>query len=543
LDVQLQPDAAIGYIEWTMVFRNDHPSQREARAQVLLPPGGVVSRVVLWIDDEPREAAFAGAGRVREAYKKVAVQQRRDPLLVTWAGPDRVMLQCFPVPPQGEMKICLGIAAPLHPAGDDAEVFRLPCFTERNFNIPRQQVHSLWIESDRPFKAKPKCLLPAEGSRPVEAAQLSGRSAKEPADSSSAADGNRDGKNGRAKYALRGTLSDDELTSSECAVSASRSEKPETPWVPDPKHPAKIIRQHSAAETARPKRHIVLVIDGSAGMREYFTPISEAIADVSPETEIRVLVAADEVIDLSDALKDRSAGKSSVLAEQLRKRAGVGGCDNLPALLHAFEEVSRGGKTVVWIHAAQPVLLQPATPLVQWMERGSPITLYDFAVAGGPNRLLEAFRTVPGIRSVPRLGPATDDLKGLMMRLTGRTKQRRQERSCEERQPPSSPATLPQLAQLWAADQVDAILQSGKADDRVQAVKLASAYRIVTPVSGAVVLENRQQYQDTKLDAPDPESLPAVPEPETWMLLLAALPGGLWWWERRRRLKKQTKKP
>ncbi len=96
-------------------FRNQHEwSQREARAQVLLPPGGVVSRVTLWVNGEPREAAFAGRGEVRAAYQQVAVQQRRDPVLVTMSGPDRVLVQCFPIQPNGgTMKIRLGITVPL----------------------------------------------------------------------------------------------------------------------------------------------------------------------------------------------------------------------------------------------------------------------------------------------------------------------------------------------------------------------------------------------------------------------------------------------
>lgn len=99
---------------WTLEFRNDGVPDRETRAQILLPPGGVVSRLTLWANGEEREAAFAGRSKVRAAYQEVAVQQRRDPVLVTTAGPDRVLIQCFPVPRNGgTMKVRLGITAPL----------------------------------------------------------------------------------------------------------------------------------------------------------------------------------------------------------------------------------------------------------------------------------------------------------------------------------------------------------------------------------------------------------------------------------------------
>jgi len=50
---------------------------------------------------------------------------------------------------------------------------------------------------------------------------------------------------------------------------------------------------------------------------------------------------------------------------------------------------------------------------------------------------------------------------------------------------------------------------------------MASTYQLVTPVSGAVVLENKEQYRQAGLTPASPESSPAiVPEPETWALLL-----------------------
>ncbi|MGH9945257.1 MAG: VIT domain-containing protein, partial [Pyrinomonadaceae bacterium] len=132
MDSSLDTDAALGYLEWTLVFRNDADAQREARAQVRLPPGGVVSRLTLWVNGEEREAAFAGRGQVRQAYENV-VRTRRDPVLVTTSGRDNVLVQCFPVPPGGgEMKIRLGITMPLILEDRERTALRLPYFHERN---------------------------------------------------------------------------------------------------------------------------------------------------------------------------------------------------------------------------------------------------------------------------------------------------------------------------------------------------------------------------------------------------------------------------
>ena len=101
LDAAVDADGAAVYTEWTLEFRNVSMRQREARAQIALPPGGVVSRLTLWVNGEPREAAFSGRSEVRQAYQKVAVEQRRRSVLVTTCGPDRILMQCFPVPANG----------------------------------------------------------------------------------------------------------------------------------------------------------------------------------------------------------------------------------------------------------------------------------------------------------------------------------------------------------------------------------------------------------------------------------------------------------
>lgn len=147
IDAVLQPAAATGYLEWILEFRNDTGSQQEARAEILLPPDAVVSRLTLWINGEEREAAFAGSSQVRQAYERI-VQARRDPVLVTHAGQDRVLMQCFPVPPHGGlMKVRLGITTPLAFASLDRASLPLPVITEQNFGTVDNLEHSLWIES------------------------------------------------------------------------------------------------------------------------------------------------------------------------------------------------------------------------------------------------------------------------------------------------------------------------------------------------------------------------------------------------------------
>ena len=161
IDTNADAQASVIYSEWTMVFQNDAIEANEARAQILLPPDGVVSRLTLWVNGEPREAAFSSTGKVRRAYQQVAVRQRRDPVLVTWKGKDRVLMQCFPVPANGgTMKVRLGITSPMKWCGTSAHpTDNLLCYVqpaqiiERNFRMAEGLKHAIWIDSNSPLRA------------------------------------------------------------------------------------------------------------------------------------------------------------------------------------------------------------------------------------------------------------------------------------------------------------------------------------------------------------------------------------------------------
>jgi hypothetical protein len=58
-DGHLDARSRLGYGEWTMVFRNRSLNPQEARCQVLLPRGGRVSRLTLWVEGEHDAARLA----------------------------------------------------------------------------------------------------------------------------------------------------------------------------------------------------------------------------------------------------------------------------------------------------------------------------------------------------------------------------------------------------------------------------------------------------------------------------------------------------
>jgi hypothetical protein len=86
---------------------------------------------------------------VTDAYNAV-VSKRKDPVLVTTSGKDRVSMRAFPVPENGEMKIRIGITAPLELDNETAGRLPMPYFQERNFEANVE--HSVWFESKKPLE-------------------------------------------------------------------------------------------------------------------------------------------------------------------------------------------------------------------------------------------------------------------------------------------------------------------------------------------------------------------------------------------------------
>ena len=492
-DAIVEAESASAYTEWTMVFKNTSPRQQEARAIVLLPPGGVVSRLTLWIDGEEREAAFGGRSQVKEAYRKV-VQRRRDPVLVTTCGPDRVLVQCFPVPPSGgSMKIRLGITSPLDLDALDLGLLRLPYFIESNFNLPETGTHSVWIESEG------KLAAPA-GMEGWVADQTPGKG-----------------------FALRGSFQTSMLDMP-LAVKVARPGAASECHAVDKRGPVpQAIRQVIREKPVEMPGRIVVVIDGSRKMGEYRGALESIVAALPEGCEFAALLAADEVRELVP-LQPLTAPALERFAGQVKAARLAYGCDNVRALANAWD--AAGGATnsaILWLHAAQPVDFGGLEQLRQKWERrsGNPVLLCA-QFGPGPNVVVQGLDKISAVRSIVRSGDTAEDVRRALALWAGKGRAYRIERNAEGQTalPPGASAS-DHVARLWALDEVRRLSASGLDADRTRSLEMARLYQLVTPVSGAVVLETQQQYREADLEPVSSQSVPTIPEPGTWLLLAA----------------------
>ena len=474
LDGSVDADGGVGYMEWTLTFRNDSNVQREARAEVQLPPGGVVSRLTLWVNGEEREAAFAGRGQVREAYQKVAIQQRRDPVLITTAGRDRILVQCFPVPPdKGEMKIRFGVTLPLVLEDETHAKLLLPHFVSKNFSIPDDVKHAVSVQGKTAMW-------------PLNYALLTNRR--------------------EDVFNVAGTISDNELADNRSTIALNRHDVKEA-WARDPFNPGFAITQSVTEHTPAQLRRIVVVIDTSTSMRDYAPEIHRAIGSLPAGFDVKLIWA--------DA--DNSGGNFSF----------AGGADNAPALLQAWDSAAEmlGNNAIVWIHNPQRLLLSSVDDLRKRWERPYGPTLYSVQVSDGADEIEKQLDGIDEVKPVARTGLLQNDLENLFAQLTERVKTLQFERSSrklDKHKAMSGPQTSDHLARLWANDEVARILAPRDESLTAEARSLAIQYQLVTPVTGAVVLENAEQYRASGLQPVNAGTVPTIPEPAMVVLLIVA---------------------
>lgn len=340
-DGHVDAGSELGYGEWTMVFKNGSATAREARCHILLPRDGRVSRLTLWVNGEPMEAALNTVSKVKAAYRAVAVVQRLDPVLVNVVAPDTVMMQCFPVPAHGEMKIRIGITAPL-----DAGTWEMPRIIERNFGLAKKLESAVWLQGDQGFS-------------------LTGNG--EPFSSM------RDGE----AQSLAATLAGESVLRGDLVVKMGREPVSQVVWCEDrfANDAERFLIREPVTRQAAPSGKPVMVIDGSAAMREMRDELLKLVPTLG-ERGISIILADD--------------GAKAIAANELGKHRFSGGRDNEPALREALRLAKENGGPVVWIHGPQAVGLSHSEAIMQLLERGQNRPMI-YAVEGfpGPNRLAQ----------------------------------------------------------------------------------------------------------------------------------------------------------
>jgi hypothetical protein len=499
------------YAEYTLEFVNDGNRPREARSQIILPPGGVASRLTLWIDGEERESAFGRRDTVRQAYGSV-VRRSLDPALVTTAGPDRVLLQCFPVNTGTPMKVKVGFTLPMIPDGDRM-ILQLPYFAERNFGYAPDMRAAVWAESDAPIHGDSDGLrneTVSAGSRPL--------------------------------YAVRGEISPGDISSLRM-------------YVPSPS-PGAVYRAKLAGVSARSvlrevrqleNRLIAIVLDTSKQCAPLFNAKD---GEIRWDRVLEKLPDGVGVALFAGGTNVPPMSREEAIREWPRALRGVkfDGADEQTGSIMKALDICSANDAVLWIHGNLPVEVSDMTELEQRGRRrpgggetGSPVIL-SLQMIPGPNRIEER---MPEVIRLPEFYGETPEGRlsaALADSLYPRFARRELVFSVDSPDTRNisadtdAPYGSPHIVRIAFAEDIARKLRSGADSSTLEnEILTAVRMRLTTPVTGAVVLENAEQFAAHDLNpALDLESVPTIPEPEEWALIAVSLALLLMMYARRR---------
>ena len=155
-------------------------------------------------------------------------------------------------------------------------------------------------------------------------------------------------------------------------------------------------------------------------------------------------------------------------------------------------------------------------------------SIYSLSTGTGLDVVEKELDGLNFLLNVPRFGDVGTDLERLIGQLNNSTKKFTYERTkVAKKSDGPSVETSKHLVRLWANDEIGRILAATENNEKA-AVELAMKNQLVTPVTGAVVLETQAQYDQFGLKPVDKSTVPTIPEPETY-LLIAVVFGILLW--------------
>jgi hypothetical protein len=274
---------------------------------------------------------------------------------------------------------------------------------------------------------------------------------------------------------------------------------------------------------------MMLVIDGSAGLAQETDKLIAALDAIAPGIKVGAIIASEPLRQVS--LAPWSDAQKRAIVNLLRSASFFGGQDNAPALAEALQMLeAEPSATLLWTHGPQPISFHGSSAHLEQaaarLSRLPDVVLYD--VEPGPNEALPDAPWAWSARSLPATGALESDLSGFFASMSGQGRSfaiRRGQGNTAEGQALGSD----HIARLWASGRVLDLMRANPTGNRAAAVALATEYRLVTPVSGAVVLETKQQYDESRLTPVGQATVPTVPEPHEWALLLIACAGLMWW--------------
>ena len=273
----------------------------------------------------------------------------------------------------------------------------------------------------------------------------------------------------------------------------------------------------------------VVVLDGSASMKDFLPRLGDALASVPQTTELTLWVADDDGAEVRPIISPAGdPARAQTVRRALSEVACAGGCDNVRPFFKAAEALAQAGgaATLFWVHGPDPVAFPGAEALATKLSQLTSVRVYLCPLRTGTSTLTDVLRPSERLVSCSALAVADDPVAAfgdLLARLARPGWKATYEKVAPDAVPSGAVSADRHLGRLWAAAEATRIYRVGDPVSLKTAQDLALPWQIVTPVTGAVVLETAEQYKANDLTPVEASSVPTVPEPEEGLVLLLLL--------------------
>jgi hypothetical protein len=521
---EIHPKTSTATLSCTLVLKNDTQQPQEARTEMLLPPGAVITNLTSWRHGSTFDASFVATEGVAGTSDTTSIGHD-SPATISDLGRGRVLMHCYPVNSDEEYKVRVTMAVPLKPNNLQTGTLTLPQFVASNFALTGE--HQLSVSSSDHLLS------------PLHRFEISQQ---------------RDG-----GYQLNGTLSADDLSSGNVVIQAQREISKSPIAVLD----ALAVKMAAEAEARRVEElklklqqqaqsshdQVVLMVDGSKLIQNqidlvrramsarrstrdvpkahpvaprYVVQTIEKIAAPLPDKLLVVVdgsqTTASYLPQITTALSKLPANIPALLTvagadgkhfatpeslseglKDLSKFSFVGGKDNLKAVVDAARLAGQAKHgAVLWIHGPQPEMNQEIYIVSPYAAQPA---FYELPLGSAATNSSALFRNHPEIGPFEQV-PCNSDKVGeaLSTFISGWQPNNSTfvMQLAETTEKPQEAAKLSkseegELLALNARRLTQELIQD-KHRDRATAV--AVRYNIVSPVSRALVNEDDQSNAD-----------------------------------------------
>ncbi len=522
----VHPTTLSSSFAWTFVFKNDTNAEQDARAELGLPPGAVVTGLAKWVGSDKQSAVFAATGKAQQAGESWQ-HTGTGSATVSDLGQDRMLLHCYPIRPDEELKVEVRIVAPLKPDSPLNSSLLLPKLIASNFSLEDENSVKLYSPTSL------RCGFPdlKEGMTNDGIKMLSGRlkakqlqsaeilisSAISPAslqpiaalDELAVKIAQEDERKKNAELAAkRGVYYQpkelvlmvdarqgirEQIHSLGKALRERNAEKPKIKIV----KPQYVLQSMKPIKSVAPKQ-LIVVVDGSDAMRGHVKAIKSALLKVPAQVPVSLMVASQSQPALNTPVPLNKGG-----LDLLDKAIFQGGQNNLKSVIDASDiaGASRGG-AVLWIHGPQPVFNSEIYPTTPYYAHPA---FYELPVDSGEIDTGEFFKNHSDIGpfvQVSHQSDLTQDIACFFSRWQPNSAEYTVNQT-ETTETPDKTVLLSEndaheLLQLHAAQTCAQLLSERKPR---RAARIAAAYGIVTPVSCAVIDANARMQDNPEDDS------------------------------------------